>query len=207
MWPRESFDLLTKSNASMKSIAKPLPRNIERPVVVRIRTPVDSKVSSALSLGLISNLDELLITALHRWSIPALRVSLGLVFIWFGALKTFGVSPVVGIIQQTYTFLPIHLLVLILGGWETLIGICMISKRVLRCALILMCIHLTGTFLAVYLAPGHFFVQKIPFLLTADGEFVMKNIVLMAAALVIGGYEVKPLKRKMGRTLDWEIDD
>lgn len=191
----------------MKSIAKSLPRNIESRVVVRIRPQVDSKVGSALSLQLISNLDKFLISALHRWSIPALRVSLGLVFIWFGVLKTIGVSPVVGMIQQTYTFLPIHLFVLILGGWEMLIGICMILKRALRCALILMCIHLTGTFLAVYLAPGHFFLQGIPFLLTADGEFVMKNMVLMAAGLVIGGYEVKPLRKKMSRTLDWPIDD
>ena len=191
----------------MKSIAKPLPRNIESRVVVQIRPQVDSKVSSAFSLRIISNLDEFLITALHRRSIPALRVSLGLVFIWFGALKVFGVSPVVGIIQQTYTFLPIHLFVLILGGWEMLIGICMILKRALRCALILMCIHLTGTFLAVYLAPGQFFLQKIPFLLTADGEFVMKNMVLMASGLVIGGYEVKPLRKKMDRRLAWPIDD
>lgn len=191
----------------MKSIAKPLPRNIESRVVVRIRPQVDAKAGSALFLQRISNLDEFLITALRRRSIPALRVSLGLVFIWFGALKVFGVSPVVGIIQQTYTFLPIHLFVLILGGWEMLIGICMILKRALRCALILMCIHLTGTFLAVYLAPGHFFLQGIPFLLTADGEFVMKNMVLMASGLVIGGYEVKPLRKKMSRTLDWPIDD
>ena len=191
----------------MKSIAKPLPRDIESQVVVQIRPQVGSKVSSAFSLRLIFNLDEFLITALHRWSIPALRVSLGLVFFWFGMLKIFGVSPVVGIIRQTYTFLPIHLFVLILGGWEMLIGICMTLKRALRCALILMCIHLTGTFLAVYLSPGHFFLQGMPFLLTADGEFVMKNMVLMASGLVIGGYEVKPLRKKMSRTLDWPIDD
>jgi uncharacterized membrane protein YphA (DoxX/SURF4 family) len=191
----------------MKSITKPLPHAIESCVVVRIRPQVDSKVRSAFSPRLISNLDELLIAALHRWSIPALRVSLGLVFIWFGALKIFGVSPVVGIIQQTYTFLPIHVFVLVLGGWEVSIGICIILKRALRCTLILMSVHLTGTFLAVLLAPGHFFVQKIPFLLTADGEFVMKNIILMAAALVIGGYEVKPLKKKMDRTVGWAIDD
>jgi putative oxidoreductase len=191
----------------MKSIAKPLARNMEKRVVVRIRPQVDSTGDSAFLLRLISSLDELLIAALHRWSIPALRIALGLVFIWFGALKAFGVSPVVGIIQQTYTLLPLHLLVLILGGWEMLIGSCLILKRALRCALTLMCVHLIGTFLALYLAPGLFFLKGTPFLLTADGEFVMKNIVLMAAALVIGGYEVKPLKRKMGRTLDWEIDD
>jgi uncharacterized membrane protein YkgB len=191
----------------MKVIPKPLPRNINSRVVVRIGPQVDSKVRRAFSLRLISNLDELLVASLRRWSIPALRLSLSLVYIWFGTLKIFGVSPVVGIIQQTYTFLPIHLFVLILGGWEVLIGICLILKRALRSALILMCIHLTGTFLSMYFAPGHFFLQRIPFLLTADGEFVMKNIVLVAAGLVIGGYEVTPIRKQIGPTLDRAIDD
>jgi uncharacterized membrane protein YkgB len=191
----------------MKSITKPLPHNIEGQVVVRIRPRVASNGSGVFSIRQIFSLDERLIAALHRWSVPVLRVSLGLVFIWFGALKAFGVSPVVGMIQQTYTLAPIHLFVLILGIWEMLIGIGLTIKRALRCALILMCIHLTGTFLAVYLAPQLFFLKGTPFLLTADGEFVIKNMVLMAAGLVIGGYEVKPLRKRMERTLDWAIDD
>ena len=86
--------------------------------------------------------------------------------------------------------------VLVLGVWEMLIGIGIILKRALRCVLVLLGIHLVGTFVALWLNPHHFFVQGVPFFLTADGEFVMKNLVLIAAALVIAGYEVKPLTRR-----------
>jgi uncharacterized membrane protein YkgB len=166
------------------------------PAVVGMQPLVHSTVRSTPAHELISNLDEFLVAVLHRWSIPALRVALGLVFMWFGALKTLGVSPVEKLIHQSYTFLPLHQFVLILGGWEILVGMGLILKRGLRCTLILMWVHLAGTLLAVCLSPGDFFSQRIPFFLTVDGEFVIKNLVLIAAGLVIGGYEIKPLRMK-----------
>lgn len=183
----------------MKPFVKSLPRGVDRSVVLRIRPQVfDPSIKSALSTPVVSNLDYLLRGILRRRSIPALRAALGLIFIWFGALKVFGVSPVLGMLQQTYTFLPIHLFVLLLGGWEILIGIGLILRRALRCTLVLLCLHLTGTFVALYLAPTRFFSHGIPLLLTADGEFVVKNLVLVAAGLVIGGYEIKPFKEESG---------
>ena len=173
----------------MNPITKLPPSSRAKSVVVQIRPEPESE-----TISLVSHLDDLLLAILHRWSISVLRVAIGFVFIWFGSLKALGVSPVIDMIQQTYTFLPIHLFVLTLGAWEILIGIGMISKRALRCTLILMCVHLTGTFAALCLAPSHFFLQRIPFALTADGEFVIKNMVLIAAGLVIGGHEIKPLK-------------
>jgi uncharacterized membrane protein YkgB len=146
------------------------------------------------------HVDELLLTILRRWSIPALRLALGLVFLWFGALKIVGSSPVILLIQETFTFLPIHVFVLVLGAWEVLIGIGIILKRALRCVLVLVGTHLVGTFVALLLNPHHFFVRGFPWLLTTDGEFVMKNLVLIAAALVIAGYEVKPLTRPEERS-------
>jgi len=180
---------------SMKPIAKALPRSSSKPVTIRIQPRVATKVNSALSVHLVSHLDELLLNLLQRWSITALRVAVGLVFIWFGALKILGVSPVTGLIQETFTFLPIHPFMLTLGGWEILIGIGIILKRALRGVLILLGIHLAGTFVAPWLNPGLFFV-RFPLFLTADGEFVVKNLVLMAAGLVIAGYEVTPLRKK-----------
>ncbi len=175
----------------MKPILKTLPRSA---AVLPIRPPLDPKVNGSRT-SLVVHVDALLLTFLRRWSIPALRLALGLIFIWFGALKIFGSSPVMLLIQETFTFLPIHLFVLILGGWEMLIGLGIILKRALRCVLILLGTHLIGTFVALWLNPNHFFVQGFPLVLTADGEFVMKNLVFIAATLVIAGYEVKPLTR------------
>jgi len=162
--------------------------------VIPIRRPPDSRVNDSFS-SLVFQLDRLLIDTLRRWSITALRLALGSVFLWFGALKVFGSSPVASLIHETYTFMPISIFVLVLGIWEMVIGIGIILKRALRFVLILLGIHLIGTFTAIWFNPGIFFVQGIPFCLTVDGEFVIKNVVLMTGALVIAGYEVKPLRR------------
>jgi putative oxidoreductase len=162
--------------------------------VIPIRRPLDSRVNDSFS-SLLFQLDQLLLDTLRRWSITALRLALGSVFLWFGALKVFGSSPVASLIQETYTFMPISIFLLILGVWEMVIGIGIILKRALRFVLILLGIHLIGTFTAIGFNPGIFFVQGVPFCLTVDGEFVIKNVVLMTAALVIAGYEVKPLRR------------
>ncbi len=136
---------------------------------------------------------DYLVGLLRRWSIPALRLTLGLVFVWFGVLKLFGASPVAELLKNTYTFLPLQPFAITLGALEVLIGVGLILKRAMRCTLCLLCAHLTGTFIALWLAPALFFHQGNLLWLTADGEFVIKNMVLIAAALVIGGYEIAPL--------------
>lgn len=159
------------------------------PTIVPIRQPLDYRINESL----IFRVDELLLSLLRRWSITTLRLALGLVFFWFGALKIFASSPVASLIQETYSFMPIHAFVLVLGVWEMLIGVGIILKRALRSVLILAGVHLLGTFTAIWFKPSVFFVQGVPFCLTVDGEFVMKNLVLITAALVIAGHELKPL--------------
>jgi uncharacterized membrane protein YkgB len=136
---------------------------------------------------------DYLLGFLRRRSIPALRLTLSLVFLWFGILKLFGASPVTELLKNTYSFLPLQPFAITLGAWEVLIGLCLMLKRAMRCTLFLLCVHLTGTFIALCLAPALFFHHGNPLWLTAEGEFVIKNMVLIAAALVIGGYEVEPL--------------
>lgn len=176
----------------MKPIVKVLPNPV-RDKVIPIRPRLDSKRNVSLT-SLILELDVLVLNILRRWSVTSLRLALGAIFLWFGALKIFGNSPVASMIQKTYAFLPIGMFVVLLGVWEVLIGIGIILKRALRCMLILLGVHLIGTFTAIWLNPRLFFVQGFPLCLTVDGEFVMKNLVLMTAALVIAGYEVKPLR-------------
>jgi len=184
---------------SMKSIIKTLP-NPANAAVIPIRPQLDSKPRVSFS-ALIVRMDGLLLTVLRRWSITALRFALGSVFLWFGALKIFGISPVTLLIQETYSFLPVHSFIFVLGFWEMLIGVGIVFKRALRWVLILLGIHLLGTFVSLGLNPPLFFVQGFPLCLTADGEFVMKNLVMLTAALVIAGHEVKPLRSDEGPPL------
>jgi uncharacterized membrane protein YkgB len=133
-----------------------------------------------------------LLGLLRRRSVAALRLTLGLVFLWFGLLKLLDASPVTELLKQTYSFMPLRLFALGLGAWEVLVGVGLLAKRALRCTLALLWLHMAGTFVALLLAPALFFHHGNPLWLTAEGEFVMKNMVLVAAGLVIAGHDVEP---------------
>ena len=128
---------------------------------------------------------------LQKNSIAVLRVSLGIVFLWFGALKIFGVTPVAELVQSSYPFFPYPAFIVFLGIWETVIGLGLMSKTVLHITIPLMWLQMLGTFGSLLLLPSLFFNHGNVFLLTTEGEFVMKNLVLVAASLVIAGYQIK----------------
>lgn len=136
------------------------------------------------------SIDHLFITEMHHWGIPFLRVALGIVFLWFGALKLIGMTPVQSLVEETYWFFPYHSFIIILGIWEVAIGIGLLAKLWLRGTLLLLWLQMAGTLFATILAPQMFFVGNNVFALTVEGEFIVKNIVLIAASLVIGGYEI-----------------
>ncbi len=114
-----------------------------------------------------------------------LRFSLAFVFIWFGALKLVGASPVIDLINKTYPFLLEPLFCTILGAIEVLTGIGLLFHFTRSLALILLSGELVGIFFGWIMAPSVYFQHSNPFLLTTYGEFVFKNVVLLAAALVI----------------------
>lgn len=144
-----------------------------------------------MRLSLFAKIDKIFITEMHRWGIPALRVTLGVIFFWFGALKVIGVSPVAELVFTIYPFFPPTVFITFLGIWEMVIGACFIGNIFLRGTLSLLWLQLAGTFFALLLAPGIFFTDHNVFLLTFEGEFVIKNLVLMAAGLAIGGWELR----------------
>lgn len=126
---------------------------------------------------------------MSRYAAASARISLGIVFGWFGALKLFGASPaadlvarLVGPVVDADSFLAV------LGIWEVAIGACLIAggARLTRLGLLLLFAQLPGTFLPVILLPDVVFSQ-FPFELTLEGQYIAKNLVLVSAALVVGG--------------------
>ncbi len=131
-------------------------------------------------------LDQRLRPLLARISVPVLRISLGLVFLWFGLLKTLDVSPVSGLVANTIYWFDPDVVVPVLGAFEVFVGACLLAGRLMRIALPLLVMQLAGTFLVLVMLPGVAFRDGNPLLLTVEGEFVVKNLVLLSAALVIG---------------------
>ncbi len=121
----------------------------------------------------------------QKKSLELLRISLGVVFVWFGALKVFGVSPIVPLIQSIYPSFPYPFAVLAIGLAEIVIGIGFLVPKMIRATVVLMWLQMAGIFAGLVLAPHLFFNHSNPLLLTTDGEFVIKNLVLLAGSLVV----------------------
>jgi uncharacterized membrane protein YphA (DoxX/SURF4 family) len=115
----------------------------------------------------------------------AMRLSLTLVFIWFGLLKILGDSPVADLVSATLPWADPHLIVPVLGGIEAVLGVALLLGRAQRAVLLILSAHLSGTFLTFIMAPRLTMQHGNPLLLTADGEFVVKNLVLISAALLL----------------------
>ena len=131
-------------------------------------------------------LDERLRPFLARIGVPLLRISVGVVFLWFGLLKILDVSPVSGLVAKTIYWFDPDVVVPALGAVEVFLGLCLLAGRLMRIALPLLVLQMAGTFLVLVLLPDVAFRDGNPLLLTVEGEFVIKNLVLLSAGLVIG---------------------
>lgn len=136
-------------------------------------------------LSPIKRFDIKLITFLNRVSLPALRISLGVIFIWFGLLKVFGDSPANDLITKTVYWFNPDVFIPILGLWEAAIGICLLVPLFNRLGLFLLALQMPGTFLPLILLPEVCFIS-FPFNLTLEGQYIVKNLVLIGAAIVVG---------------------
>jgi uncharacterized membrane protein YkgB len=133
-----------------------------------------------------NEIDAAIAGAMDRWSVPVLRVTVAVVFVWFGALKVFDVSPAADLVSRTVYFFPPETFVPILGVWEVVIGICLLYRPLIRVGIFLLFLQLPGTFLPVILLPEVVF-RTFPYALTVEGQYIAKNLVIIGAALVIGG--------------------
>lgn len=133
-----------------------------------------------------AQLDAALIGFMTSHGVRFLRFALAVVFIWFGALKVAGRSPVADLVAQTVYWVPPRFFVPFLGVWEVVVGMGLLLGVALRLVLFLFWLQMAGTFLVLILRPGVAFQDNNPLLLTTMGEFVIKNLVLIAAGLVIG---------------------
>jgi putative oxidoreductase len=137
------------------------------------------------SVGRISDWGEWVVELLRRRSLPTMRILMGVLFLWFGGLKVAGLSPVSGLVAGTLPWVDPELVVPVLGAVEVLLGCALVMGIALRLALSVLAAHLAGTFLTFVMLPAWMFRDHNPLLLTADGEFVAKNLVLVSAAIVL----------------------
>ena len=139
----------------------------------------------------IEGVDARITRTLARIGVPVLRIALGIVFLWFGVLKFFpGVSPAETLAARTIEQLTGGLVqpalsLPLLATWESVIGIGLILNRAMRGILFLLAVQMAGTFTPLVLFPSETFTVW-PIVPTLEGQYIIKNIVLIGAAMVVG---------------------
>jgi uncharacterized membrane protein YkgB len=150
------------------------------------------KVTKGLSYStwvtVFDRIDQRITTWMARNGLFILRIGLGVVFLWFGALKLFpGLSPAEDLVRETTYFVDPDWFVPVLALWEMSIGIgLIIGGKLMRLTLLLLFLQMPGTALPLVVLPEAVWTH-FPYGLTLEGQYIVKNLVLIGAGIVLGG--------------------
>lgn len=142
-------------------------------------------------MSLFRRVDYAITVWMARNGVRLLRVSLGVVFFWFGILKFFpGLSAATDLATRTIEVLTFGALapavaINILAAWETLIGLGLLTGVAMRATLALLFVQMLGTITPMFLFPELVFT-RVPYAPTLEGQYIIKNLVLISAAIAIG---------------------
>ena len=140
-----------------------------------------------LNKAVIIKLDIFISKFMNNYGILLLRYSLAMIFIWFGLLKPFGIRPAQELVENTvYWFDDKATFVKFLGWWEVAIGVTICFRPLIRISIFLLFLQMPGTFLPLVLLPEVCFTD-FPYGLTLEGQYIVKNLIIISSALVIGG--------------------
>ena len=135
--------------------------------------------------------DRTIARFMQRVGTKALRYALAVIFIWFGILKPLGLSPAAPLVKATVEWMPFFTpteWVSIIGWWEVLIGVTFLFRPTTRIAIALLALQMVGTFMPLFILPEVTFqAGRAPYAPTMEGQYIVKNLLIIAAALVLGG--------------------
>mgnify|MGYP000204728982 FL=1 len=123
-----------------------------------------------------------------------IRIPLFVIFFWFGLLKVIELSPAQGLIIDTVYWMPFlspEDWVIVIGYWEMLIGLFFLAKKTTFYAMLLLFLQMSGTFMPLVLLPSVTFQDSNYLLPTLEGQYIIKNIIIITSAIVIGRYYLK----------------
>lgn len=144
-----------------------------------------------MPLDLLEDIDRRVAAVMRRWGVPALRFSLGVIFIWFGILKPLGISAAAPLVLSTVSWMPLlspEGWLVVIGWWEVAIGVFFLFQPTLRIAIALLALQMAGTLMPLVLLPEVTWQPgRIPFGPTMEGQYIIKNLLIISAALTVGG--------------------
>lgn len=146
----------------------------------------------------ISHTDTSIIRFFRKISVPTARISLFVVFFWFGLLKAIGLSPAGSLVHGLFDatllgIVPFNTFYVGFSLFECLIGILFLIKGAERVVIPLLFFHMITTFLPLIFLPSESW--QAPFVPTLVGQYIIKNLVLVAAAIGIAAH-LHPLPQR-----------
>ena len=137
------------------------------------------------------SLDGRITAWMARHGVTLTRLALGLVFLWFGAIKIVpGWSPAADLAVRTIDRLTFGMVgpetsLPVLAVWESAIGLGLLTGKFLRATLLLLFVQMLGTLTPLVIFPSETFVA-FPYAPTLEGQYIVKNLVLVTAGIVVG---------------------
>lgn len=123
---------------------------------------------------------------IKQFSILLCRFALFIIYFWFGLLKILGQSPasplVKTLLAKTMPFFPATSFVVLFGLFEVIIGILFFIPKMEKFAISLFGLHMATTLLPLFVLRETWQHTLVP---TLEGQYIIKNIALMACALCI----------------------
>ena len=117
-----------------------------------------------------------------------IRIPLFVIFFWFGLLKPLGMSAAEPLVLDTVNWMPFlspSQWLNVIGWWEVIIGLAFLFQKTTNIALILLFLQMSGTFMPLFLLPEVTFQNLNPFTPTLEGQYIIKNILIIASAMII----------------------
>jgi uncharacterized membrane protein YkgB len=136
---------------------------------------------------LYDKIDRTITRWMANYGLTIMRLGLGVVFFWFGALKLApGLSPAEMLVRNTIYFVDPDIFLPVLAIWEMVIGLGLLTGKYLRATLLLLFAQMVGTALPLVVLPEAVWTS-FPFVLTLEGQYIVKNLVIIGSAIVLGG--------------------
>jgi uncharacterized membrane protein YkgB len=158
-----------------------------RPIAPAHSDPLEDRLLRRLPFAdQIDRVDRRITGWMGRYGLTMMRVALGIIFFWFGALKLFpGMSPAEDLVRNSVFFIDPAIFQPVLALWEMVIGLGLITGYFMRVTLLLLFLQMPGTLLPVFITPDAVFTSP-PFGLTLEGQYIVKNLALITAGIVLG---------------------
>lgn len=128
----------------------------------------------------------LLSNKIGKHSVDLMRSALSIIYIWFGILKIFGMSPAGDLVEKTVFWFRPDFFIPILGTCEVLIGLGLLIRKLIPATVVLLLLHMTATLIPFFILQSSCF-EIFPYEPNLTGQYIIKNLVLVAGALVIAG--------------------